>query len=390
MTPYREQVEAALRVVAILSPTRFAWFGQASPPLPRKTLRALDAAAARAHLVSELQRSLYLGFYATGTPVRDAAPKPRPARCPDLVDALSRANAGTGCWSTGWLVRSVEAAGIVCERDDLRLMARTDGWRAPAGGEARVGEVVHLLTPKEQLGVSPGCYLAQSNLELGAERDAAIVRVYWNTTAAGALMLMAHLTSLLNDQGLSFRLKVVAHPDAFTRCDAAVLYLLQNDFEAAAPALERAFAAVAGELGPAVPAFTKPLAPGVGLAEDPAQGTSFGWHRCGLVAEALVDAHRRGIDALERRLAGARAHFAAAGLSFEAPYLNAGSHDRYDLFRRAPEPRGARPETRSGQRASTDPPATSSTTPLTQLALSEARYSAASATSSGVPRRRIG
>lgn len=328
MTLYREQLEAALRVVTVLSPTRFAWFDQASPPLPRKTLRALDAAAARAHLVSQLRQCLYLRFYSTGAPVPDAATKPRPARCPDLVDALSRANSGKGCWSTGWLVRSVEAAGVVCERDEIRLMAPAGSWRGPTGVEARVGQGVDVLTPKEQLGVSPGCYLAQSNLELAANHDARILRVYWNATAEGALLLMVHLTNLLNDQGLPFRFKVVAHPDCFTRCDAAVLYLLQDDFERAAPTLARAFAAAAREIGPAVPAFTKRLAPGVAIAEDPAEGTSFGWHRCGLVAEALIDAHERGIDALEQRVDSVRARFAEAGLSLEAPYLNAGSNDR--------------------------------------------------------------
>ncbi len=329
MTLFCQQVEAALRVVTILSPTRFAWFDQASPPLPRKTLRALDAGAARAHLVSQLRQRLYTGFYCPGSPTPDAAPPTRPARCPDFIHALSCANSGKGGWTSGWLVRSVEGDGVVGERDEIRFLAPAGSWRESSGGAVRIGATVDFLTPKEQLGVSPGHYLARSDVELGTNDD--LVRVYWNTTAAGALLLMASLTHAMNDLGLCFRFKVIGDPDGFTRCDSAVLYLRQDDFERAAPALARAYAAAAREIEPAVPAFAKRLASGVGLAEDPTETMSFGWNRCGLVAEAIIDAHERGIDALARRVDRVRERFAEAGLNLEAPYLNPGASDRYAL-----------------------------------------------------------
>src|SRR5688572_1224534 len=236
MTLYRKQVEAALRVVTILSPTRFAWFDQASPPLPRKTLRALDADSARAHLVSQLRQRLYTGFYATGSPTPDA-PSARPARYPDFVHALSRANSGKGGWNAGWLVRSVEEDGVVAERDEIELRAPAGSWRECSGGAVRVGATVDFLMPKEQLGISPGHYLARSDVELDTSCDPRLVRVYWNTTAAGAVMLMANLTHSMNDLGLFFRFKVVGHPDCFNRCDSAVLYLRGDDFERSLPAI---------------------------------------------------------------------------------------------------------------------------------------------------------
>jgi hypothetical protein len=338
MMLYRDQVEAAVRVVTILSPTRFAWFDQASPPLPRRTLRALDAEAARAFLVSQLRQRLYTSFYCTGSAVPGAAPSTRPARCPDFVHALSSANSGKGCWTAGWQVRAVEGDRIFAERDQIRLLAPAGSWREASGGAIHVGATVDLLTPKEQLGISPGHYLAQSDVELGTNRDRGIVRVYWNASAAGALLLMANLTSTLNDLGLFFRFKVIGHPDCFTRCDSAVLYFLEDDFERAGLAVARARAAAAREIDPAVPAFTKRLAPGVALAEDPTTAVSFGWQRCGLVAEAIVDAHERGIDAPERRLDRVRERFVEAGLSLEAPYLNPGNRDRYALVLSAEGP----------------------------------------------------
>jgi hypothetical protein len=334
MKPYRAQVAAAMNAVSILSATRFVWFGCASPALPRKMARALTANAARTHLVSQLRQTLYLGFYAAGAPVADATPPARPARCPDFVGALSAANSSQGSWSPGWVVTSIEDDGAVSgERDGLRLLAPAGAWRANEGALVHVGSSVDFLMPKEQLGISPGFYLAHGSLLLDARPESRIVRVYWNTNAAAAVKLMASLTSALNDQSIAFRLKVIAHPDCFSRRDAAVLYLRGDDFETAAPALARAraraVAVIAGDISAAVPAFTKQLAPGVGLAESPTDGKSFGWHRCGLLAEAIVDGHERRLSTVERRVDHVAERFAEAGLSLDAPYLNPGSTDRY-------------------------------------------------------------
>lgn len=331
MNPYREQVAGALRAATILSPTRCAWFGQASPPLPRQTLRALEAGPKRAHLVAQLVQRLYSSFYQRGTPAQDAVTPVRPARSPSLIDALSRANAGNGCWTSGWVVRAMEGASVVGEKAGLRLTAQEGSWRSPLDAQARVGSTVDFLTPKEQLGISPGFYLAQGNRALDPTGAADIVRVYWNATANGAVLLMAALTRDLNDLDLPFRFKVVSHLDCYARCDSAVLYLRQEDFSKAADVLARARSSAAGELDHAIPAFTKPLAPGLAVAENPGDDTSFGWHRCELVANALVEAYEHGARTVDERLAHVAQRFANEGLSLEAPYLNPGSSDRYEL-----------------------------------------------------------
>ena len=55
-------------------------------------------------------------------------------------------------------------------------------------------------------------------------------------------------------------------------------------------------------LRPRIPAFTLALAPGVGLAESPATGESFGEHRCGLLADGIVGADERGVPPGEARV----------------------------------------------------------------------------------------
>ena len=60
---------------------------------------------------------------------------------------------------------------------------------------------------------------------------------------------------------------------------------------------------MAGHLRPGTPALTKPLGEGIGLAEDPPGGDSFGMNRCGLLAEAMVRAAERGVRTGQERLA---------------------------------------------------------------------------------------
>jgi hypothetical protein len=258
-------------------------------------------------------------------------------RCPDFVRQLSEANAGEGAWSAGWLVHSVGGDAVVAERDDIRFTAAAGSWCAANDQSVRAGELVSLRMPKEQLGISPGFYLAQSDAEFAAGRATPIVRVYWNVSSSGAVALMAQLTRGLNRLGVPFRFKVIGHPDRFSRCDAAVLYLAVDDFERAADTIADVYDAVRACMRPGVPAFTKRLRPGLGLAENPRDSDSFGWHRCGLVADAIVRAHEGRMQSLAERVDSVAKRFAEASLSLEVPYVNPKSTDRYAL----PSPRSA-------------------------------------------------
>lgn len=69
MIRYREQVESALRAVAVTSAVSYAWFGRHSQPLPRAVAAALAPDAAREFLIGGLQDELYRSFYTQGRPV---------------------------------------------------------------------------------------------------------------------------------------------------------------------------------------------------------------------------------------------------------------------------------------------------------------------------------
>ena len=114
-----------------------------------------------------------------------------------------------------------------------------------------------------------------------------LVRVYWNLTATGAVTFIRTATRVLNGADAYFRLKVVNDAARFERCDAAVLYMRKSDYGAARELLRRIYSDVVCVLKPETPALTKPLAPGVGFAEDPGRGNSFGLHRCCLLADGM-------------------------------------------------------------------------------------------------------
>jgi len=133
--------------------------------------------------------------------------------------------------------------------------------------------------------------------------------------------LVRALTSRLNAETVPFRLKVANHPIRFGRCDAAVLYVPIEAFEGVRAMLAHVAVTMASRLRPRTPAFTLALAPGVGLAESPATGESFGEHRCRLVADGIVGADERGVAPGAARVEAVIVSLAENGVKIDAPYL---------------------------------------------------------------------
>jgi hypothetical protein len=102
-----------------------------------------------------------------------------------------------------------------------------------------------------------------------------------------------------------------------SRPDATVLYLpiaslgrLRGDVEALLTRLRPL-------LGTRSPAFTLRVAPGAAFAQNPADGRSFGEHRCGLVARAVVAS--KGLPHRDQMTRATYA-FDDAGVDPERPY----------------------------------------------------------------------
>jgi hypothetical protein len=84
-------------------------------------------------------------------------------------------------------------------------------------------------------------------------------------------------------------------------------------------------AEIGRRLGTSTPLFTLPIQPGVGCAEDPNTGESFGMNRCRLAAEGIVDAWRKGKNTSDERLNAIAERFSQEGFDLDQPHLNPGS-----------------------------------------------------------------
>ena len=323
MTTAREQLTAVAAAVEVLSRTRYSWLGEASAALEPHVDRGLSDADARGYLVYALQHRLYADFYCLGAPGRGSGRQSTNALRgdPDLVEALSAANSGAGPWEGGWSLRAEEGDRAVVESGGLTLTAAAGEWRRDGG------DGVDVRYPKELLRLSPGFYMALGDVALTTSAE--LLRLYWNIGAAGAAAFVRAATTAVNERGLPARLKVVNDPPMFERCDSAVVYLERARADDALRVAEELYAAAEPHLQPRVPALTRSLAPGVGLAEDPGGGQSFGLHRCGLIADGLLRAHERGAETPDERLETVCERMREEGVDPDAPHLSGGSDDDY-------------------------------------------------------------
>jgi hypothetical protein len=301
---YAAQVADALSAVRVRAPGAYVWFG-----------RRVEAA----ELVAAIGARLETDFYATGAarPLAGAAAG-QAGDGGEFARALSQANGGRGAWQAGWRTGAPDG--------DMITLVRPDGLRLLAPAEDCRGEEVRL--PKELRGFSPGFYTALGD---AGSPVGGLVRLCWNIAAAGAVTLVARVTYVLNGAGLPFTLELPDDPGRFGRRDAAALLLARVDFAAAMKLLRPLLRALGPHLADGAPALTKPLARGLAVAEEPVDGRRFGEQRCGLLAEAIVAASERGTRSADERLAVVRERFAAAGLTLDAPYLQPGSADAYEL-----------------------------------------------------------
>ncbi len=329
---YRRLIADALTAVELVSASSYRWFGVAADALTPEMETRMAAADVRGYLTHNVRWRMYADFYCPGG-VRPAAQDPTAESHlahTGFVSFLSRANAGTGGREAGWTLGHVDDGSFVVARDGLSLWLNADDLCRANMSELTPGAAVVVRMPKELLRLSPGFYMALGDAEFPVDDSVALLRLYWNVRSEGAAALMAALSTRLNQSGVPFRFKVVSEPKRYTRCDAGVLYIRLSDYARVTPVVTEVHEQMAAALKPETPALTKPLAPGLGLAEDPGAALgSFGMHRCQLLAEAILRAAELGLTSTEERLDAVESRFHEDGLALEAPYLNPGSEDRY-------------------------------------------------------------
>ncbi len=112
-----------------------------------------------------------------------------------------------------------------------------------------------------------------------------------------------------------------------------MLYFDKRDYEVVKQVLKTVYQEHKLHFKSEIPLFTKQLALGLGLAEEPDQKfavqESFGMNRCQIVANGSLEAWQQGDDSLEARMQTILGQFSRLGIDLQRPYLNANSKNIY-------------------------------------------------------------
>lgn len=277
-----------------------------------QTALAVDASAADIALHQNLENNTFLGVDL------------------EFYDRLHKSNSGEGYFDPGWSVLHQEADGsLAVKKGGLTLHIERVSHLQPSEQSAAVSDSVAIRMPRNF--VQNGFYMAVSNA--GPDTHPQTVRIYFNLSPSGAIAVMESLTRQLNQTKIPFTFKVLYNPSDYGRYDSGVLYFEKSNYEIVRQVLRSVYAENESHFRTEVPLFTKLLAPGVALAEEPdckfAAVESFGMNRCQIVANGLLEARQKGDESTECRMACIHQHFSVLGIDWQRSYLNANSEDIY-------------------------------------------------------------
>jgi hypothetical protein len=337
--PERRALADLLAAIRIDSPQAFTLGGRTFTVPPAAATQAPGAGAAAPEqtppLVEWLGNALYRWVYSR--PFRPPLPleDPPPTGTVDeaLAAELSAANASRDRWEEGWSITQVHSSGEVTAQ---RGNATRSVWpgqflsKDGPGARPRPGARISLFYPKESTSLQPGFYYCFGETPEDAGDGFGVARAYWNLSPEGAPRLVRLLSERLNRFHVPFRVKCATLRGEYERTDVAVLYLTKRFFPVFGELLRDIYPELRRYLGEEVPLFARRFAAGVGVAEDPGNGESFGQHRCRVLAETCWSGFTRGDQSPESLLAELRQRFAAAGTDPDRLHLNAGSLDLYE------------------------------------------------------------
>ncbi|WP_329316846.1 T3SS effector HopA1 family protein (plasmid) [Streptomyces sp. NBC_01278] len=193
------------------------------------------------------------------------------------------------------------AEAVVRERtDDGMLVAELGGLRVLLPADTLVGEppaklpgAAAVRLPAARPALSTGFFLTDGSAGTGVGRGTQTLRVYVHVTSAEAAPRVWNaVLTYLEERRLVYRAKITSSPQLFPRRDALVVYLPPQSWSA----VRGIGACVSGldGVGPDTSPFAHQVVPGVAVAWEPQdsrpgmQGLSFGEHRSGALAQAMV------------------------------------------------------------------------------------------------------
>jgi hypothetical protein len=252
----------------------------------------------------------------------------------DLAPLLSQANRTPERWDFGWKCYQMTPQGAAYAQKDSQARMFWPGeflaFDGTGAGPPQNGSWGRVYLAKEDIRSQPGFYVVNSEIAPSLEDQYSFVRFYWNIAPETAIPLVRTVSERFNRMRVPFSFKTLRYASAYGRADAAVLYVGRRYYTIAARLAAEAYRIVKNGMKPGIPLFTKPLAPGLGLAEDPSGGESFGTCRARIMAESVSRAYLKRQQSDKARMGELEGLFAENGWSLDLPHLCLSSVDLYD------------------------------------------------------------
>ena len=321
-----KEVRRILAAIKIVVPDSLRFGGEATSPSQQED--------ARAAMIQHLGRLLYLQCYCRSFAGEIDKREIQSHPDDDFVKQLSAANSSREYLSRGWqIIRTLPSGHFVAEKNGLTRLLFAGEFISHADVRGPVEEAmpISIFRQRESTTMHPGFYYVFGEAVGDDQDERDLLRFYWNVRADGASKLVGLLTSSLNRFQLPFRFKILNNPKAFIRRDAGILYLNKRYYHLAAQLLTDIHNQLADQLNADTPLFSKKLAHGLGLAEEPITGESFGQQRCRILAQALWSSYEKNLEDEESQLREISDLLEENGIDSEFPYRNAGSNYNYEF-----------------------------------------------------------
>jgi HopA1 effector protein family len=221
----------------------------------------------------------------------------------DFYAQLHASNIGQGFFDPGWWVTGETDGLLAVRKDDLTLYVERHLHLQSAEQSAVMGEAIAIKMPPNRL--KSGCYIAIGDAGL-VEKNDTLINIYFNLRSEGAAPVMQSLTQHLNALQIPFTFQVPYDPLGYDRYDSGILHCAKSDYGMMRSALSTLYAEHRSHFRAETPLFTKRLAPGLAVAEEPSQKFSaqedFGLNRCQILTNGLLLADRQGEQSAEMKL----------------------------------------------------------------------------------------
>lgn len=288
-------------------------------------------ATTREKILNALLADIYTHFYSAEKNNTAAASSFKKNK---FILQLSQANTGNGTWEKGWMLMGEEqgTGKMIVQKNNVRFFVEKEKVRRE--DESNYNTPCMVRTEKEILDENSGFYYAFGDTDKTQVAGYAdqTTRFYWNLTPQGAIRFLHLLTTQLNERKIAFRAKVISDPLKYVRTYSGILYMDSSQLEKALTTIEYVYQNTKSFMNPEVPLFVKQIYPGLGFAEDPVNGLSFGISRSKLIAETLYDCFQQGINEQERIEDTLFDSFIEAGFSPSHPYAQEAKITYYEIL----------------------------------------------------------